>query len=127
MRDSGVAGQTLARPRVVPLAQGVPEGSGPAAPRDAHGRNRLPAGRIDGFLHIPEAQGAARDAAMTPKSEGDAACLFEAQKLVLKAYSSPDGKIIRIVLPELVGYGQIKHFVDGKVKFIQFYRDPKTK
>lgn len=64
---------------------------------------------------------------MKPRAESDAALLEEGGKLVLKAYPSPDGKIIRIVLPELVGYGQIRHFVDGKVKYIQFYRDPKTK
>jgi hypothetical protein len=51
----------------------------------------------------------------------------EAGMLVLKAYLSPNGRIIRIILPELQGYGQIKHFVDGPVKYLQFYRDPKTK
>lgn len=62
-----------------------------------------------------------------PKADGKNAILEEDGKLVLKAYSSLDGKIIRIVLPELKGYGQVKHFIDGPVKFIQFYRDPKTK
>jgi hypothetical protein len=64
---------------------------------------------------------------MKATAADEVACLWEGEKLVLKAYVSPDAKIIRIVLPELVGYGQIKHFIDGKVKFIQFYRDPKTK
>lgn len=45
-------------------------------------------------------------------------------KLVLKAYLSPDGKRLRIVLPELAGYAQIKHFVDGPVKFLEFAREP---
>lgn len=61
-------------------------------------------------------------------SATDAAVLHDERgKLVLKAYLSPDKRIIRIVLPELVGYGQVKHFVDGPVKYIQFYRNPKTK
>lgn len=64
---------------------------------------------------------------MHARTDGAAAVLEEGEKLILKAYASPDKRIIRIVLPELVGYGQIKHFVDGPVKFIQFYRDPKTK
>jgi len=64
---------------------------------------------------------------MIARADGQAAFLEEGEKLILKAYASPDNKVIRIVLPELVGYGQVKHFVDGPVKYIQFYRDPKTK
>ena len=64
---------------------------------------------------------------MKPRAEGDAAYLYDGERMLLKAYPSPDNKIIRIVLPELVGYGQIKHFIDGEVKYIQFYRNPKTK
>lgn len=64
---------------------------------------------------------------MKATAANETVCLWEGEKLVLKAYASEDGKVIRIVLPELVGYGQVKHFVDGPVKYIQFYRNPKTK
>ena len=64
---------------------------------------------------------------MIAKADGEAAILEEHGKLVVKAYASPDSRIIRIVLPELQGYGQIKHFVDGPMKYIQFYRKPEYK
>jgi len=60
---------------------------------------------------------------MTEAAAGVATLHDERGILVLKAYLSPDSRIIRIVLPELQGYGQIKHFVDGPVKFIQFSRN----
>ena len=53
--------------------------------------------------------------------------LYDGKDLVLKAYLSPDRRTVRIVLPDLRGYGQVRHFVDGPVKYLQFKRDSKQK
>lgn len=62
---------------------------------------------------------------ITARTEGAAAILEEDGKQILKAYASPDGTVLRVVLGELVGYGQIRHFVDGQVKYLQFTRRKK--
>lgn len=59
---------------------------------------------------------------ITARAEDGKAILEEDGKLVLKAYASPDGAMLRIVLPELRGYGQVRHFVEGEVKYLQFQR-----
>lgn len=48
--------------------------------------------------------------------------LYEDGKIVLKAYASPDGKKVRIILPELESQDQCVGEVTGKVRFIDFTR-----
>lgn len=51
--------------------------------------------------------------------------LWNGPDLLLKAYPSPDGKKIRIVLPEMVSASQVIGNVDGPVKYIDFTREAK--
>lgn len=43
------------------------------------------------------------------------------EKIILKAYGSPDGKKIRIVLPELTNFAQTR--IDTDSHYIEFTRD----
>jgi len=49
------------------------------------------------------------------------------EKLVLKAYLSPDGTQVRIVLPELVELGQIKQVATYENHYVTFHRVPKRR
>lgn len=48
--------------------------------------------------------------------------IHDGKNLILKAYPSPDGKRIRIVLPELCDQRQCSGEVSGPVWFIDFTR-----
>jgi hypothetical protein len=50
--------------------------------------------------------------------------LHEGEQLVLKAYASPDGKRLRIVLPSLRSYAQVRHDIEGPVKYLEILLEP---
>lgn len=50
--------------------------------------------------------------------------LRDGDKVVLKAYASPDERRIRVVLPELIGYKQT--LIDAESHFLEFSRDPNS-
>lgn len=54
------------------------------------------------------------------KSGAQTVELWDGEKMILKAYASPDGNKIRIVLPELVSYSQT--LIDPEHHFLEFER-----
>lgn len=60
------------------------------------------------------------------RAAGELASLYDGDKCVLKAYSSPDGSTLRIVLPELTGpiAGSVTYHAenDKGVHYIQVKR-----
>lgn len=53
--------------------------------------------------------------------------LLDGDAPVLKAYPSPDGAQIRIVLPELSALGQIRQFPSYENHYVTFHRKPKRR
>lgn len=60
----------------------------------------------------------------TTREQDGCALLHDGEELILKAYVSPDGRKIRIVLPELANFAQTK--IEPDKRMLEFTRDARA-